>query len=347
MQSSADVLLVTVTRVESRAVIDVFQAATGHAPQPVPIGDRIYHNLGVVNGTRVFMVQSEIGASGLGASQQTVHKGIEALSPAAVIMVGIAFGVNAAKQAIGDILVSQLLMLYDLQRVGTPTIIPRGDRAHASPWLFNRFQSAELYWDALNAKARFGLILSGEKLVDNVDFRQQLLQFEPEAIGGEMEGAGLYVACQDAKVDWILVKAICDWADGHKDEDRDQRQQTAAHNAARFVFHVLQFVPLRPEHKPLVSPEYSTVSIGGNGPGKAAHSTLPHQPYFFGRGQELETIADAIAPEARTWGALIDGPGGIGKTALAIRAGHLAPAAHFPLKIFLSAKVRELTPAGE
>jgi tetratricopeptide (TPR) repeat protein len=44
---------------------------------------------------------------------------------------------------------------------------------------------------------------------------------------------------------------------------------------------------------------------------------------------------------------LIDGPGGIGKTALAVRAGHLAPAEHFDRKIFLSAKVRELTPAGE
>ncbi len=77
------------------------------------------------------------------------------------------------------------------------------------------------------------------------------------------------------------------------------------------------------------------------------HSTLPHQPYFFGRVKELASIAQAISPDARTWGALIDGPGGIGKTALAIRAGHLAPAADFPRKIFLSAKVRELTPAGE
>ncbi len=76
-------------------------------------------------------------------------------------------------------------------------------------------------------------------------------------------------------------------------------------------------------------------------------STLPPQPYFFGREVELQSIADAISPEARTWGALIDGPGGIGKTALAVRAGYLAPAADFARKIFLSAKVRELTPAGE
>jgi hypothetical protein len=36
----------------------------------------------------------------------------------------------------------------------------------------------------------------------------------------------------------------------------------------------------------------------------------------------------------------------IGKTALAVRAAYLAPTAHYPYKIFLSAKVRELTPTG-
>lgn len=76
-------------------------------------------------------------------------------------------------------------------------------------------------------------------------------------------------------------------------------------------------------------------------------NTLPIQPYFFGRTAELATIAEALAPESRTWGALIDGPGGIGKTALAIRAAHLALADLFERKIFISAKVRELRPEGE
>jgi tetratricopeptide (TPR) repeat protein len=80
---------------------------------------------------------------------------------------------------------------------------------------------------------------------------------------------------------------------------------------------------------------------------RAARSSLPHQPYFFGRDKELATIADALLPELRSWGVLIDGPGGIGKTALAIRAAYSAPEKDFPLKIFLSAKVRELTVAGE
>jgi nucleoside phosphorylase len=241
---NADILLVTVTRVEGLATLEVFREATGQAAIPTPIGDQIYHNLGMVNDARIFMVQSEMGSVGLGASQQTIQKGIEALSPSAVIMVGIAFGVNPEKQSIGNILISRQLMLYELQRVSTeegkPRLIPRGDRPHASVWLVNLFRSAHLYWNESEAKVIFGPILSGEKLIDNMDFRQQIVDFVPEAIGGEMEGAGLYVACQDAKVDWILVKAICDWADGHKVQDKNERQQLAARNAAEFVLHMLQ-----------------------------------------------------------------------------------------------------------
>jgi tetratricopeptide (TPR) repeat protein len=76
-------------------------------------------------------------------------------------------------------------------------------------------------------------------------------------------------------------------------------------------------------------------------------STLPNQSYFFGREKELKQIEEALSPESRTWGALIDGPGGIGKTALAIRSAHLAPPSLFDRKIFITAKVRELTPEGE
>jgi hypothetical protein len=79
--------------------------------------------------------------------------------------------------------------------------------------------------------------------VDNIDFRQQLLDLEPEAIGGEMEGSGLYVACQDPTVDWVLVKSICDWADGNKAQDKEERQQLAAENAASFVLYMLQRLP--------------------------------------------------------------------------------------------------------
>lgn len=85
----------------------------------------------------------------------------------------------------------------------------------------------------------------------------------------------------------------------------------------------------------------------GATPVRPRRAELPHQPYFFGREEELAIIAEALDPDSNGWGVLIDGPGGIGKTALAIRAGHLAPGSMYPTKIFLSAKVRELTSQGE
>ena len=76
-------------------------------------------------------------------------------------------------------------------------------------------------------------------------------------------------------------------------------------------------------------------------------NTLPRPGFFVGREKELDIIKAALSPDSRTWGALIDGPGGIGKTALAIKAAHDAPAELFERKIFITAKVRELTAEGE
>lgn len=252
MKPHAEVLLITVTKVETEIVLQAVREQTGREAELHDIDAKIYFELGDVNGARVWLVRSEMGAGGLGASLQTVTKALAALTPSAVIMVGIAFGVNERKQAIGDVLVSEGLRLYDLQRVGAKgrriEIILRGDRPHASTWLLDRCRAAELKWK--EAKVRFGLVLSGEKLVDNLDFRDQLRALEPEAIGGEMEGAGLYVACHDAKVDWILVKAICDWADGHKNRNKTKRQALAARNAAEFVSHMLKTISLK-KRKPI------------------------------------------------------------------------------------------------
>ncbi len=86
--------------------------------------------------------------------------------------------------------------------------------------------------------------------------------------------------------------------------------------------------------------------VQSSAPAEPIHNSLPNQPYFFGRAAELARIADALDPDAQGWGVLISGPGGIGKTALSIRAAHLAPKETYPIKIFLSAKVTQLTPQG-
>jgi tetratricopeptide (TPR) repeat protein len=85
--------------------------------------------------------------------------------------------------------------------------------------------------------------------------------------------------------------------------------------------------------------------------GQAAHtSSIPHnlprlQP-FFGREAELAQIREALDPENRTWGALIDGPGGMGKTSLAVRAAYDCTPDQFNRIVLVSVKDREIDDDG-
>ncbi|HKQ51021.1 MAG TPA: tetratricopeptide repeat protein [Pyrinomonadaceae bacterium] len=83
----------------------------------------------------------------------------------------------------------------------------------------------------------------------------------------------------------------------------------------------------------------------------AAHRTLipnnlPRLQPFFGREAELAQIREALDPDNRTWGALIDGPGGMGKTSLAVRAAYDCTPDEFKRIVFVSVKNRELDDDG-
>ncbi|MBV8856159.1 MAG: DUF4062 domain-containing protein [Acidobacteria bacterium] len=75
-------------------------------------------------------------------------------------------------------------------------------------------------------------------------------------------------------------------------------------------------------------------------------NNLPRLQPFFGREEELAHIREALDPDNRTWGALIDGPGGMGKTSLAIRAAYDCTPAQFNRIVFVSVKNRELDDDG-
>jgi nucleoside phosphorylase len=243
-ENRVDVLLVTATDVERDSLLVQFEQETGHKFKRRFGKRKTYYELGTLGGARIVMVQTEMGSVSPGAAFGTVAGACDELEPSAVITMGIAFGVDPKKQGIGDILVSRQLHPYELQRVGTRAkdkglkLTSRGDVARASVRLIDRFRSAAVDWR--KGAVRFGLILSGEKLIDNIDFRDQIRLMQPEAIGGEMEGAGTYGAAHERNKDWIVVKAICDWADGKKRVQKEKRQQNAADKAAAFVIHALR-----------------------------------------------------------------------------------------------------------
>ena len=232
-----DVLLVTATTVEARTLLESAFQKTTQIDKP-----RFLHNtysyLGCIGGANVYMVRSEMGIGTPGGSLLTIRNAIAEIGPKSVIMVGIAFGVDPARQQIGDVIVSTKLHYYSPDRVGSAPdgslrVIPRGSLVDATGWIIGRLRESADHWKG--GAVKFGLLLSGESLVDNLQFRNQILARTEEALGGEMEGAGLYAAAWDTQVSWVVVKSICDWADGNKARDADARQRLAASAACSFV----------------------------------------------------------------------------------------------------------------
>lgn len=235
------VLVVTVTTVESRAVHSAFLKATGVHAEVIEVDGYRYQKLGRVGRYEIIHSISGMGTGGIGGAQESVRRSIEAIQPIALLMVGIAFGIDRDKQKIGEILVSRQVLMYELQRINKDfNINSRGDKITASPKLLDWVAHSEISWDESKPKIKAGLLLSGDKLVDNLHFRKMLTDLAPEAIGGEMEAAGVYVACQSAKIDWLVIKAICDWADGDKGAEKESNQALAAAAAAEFAVHLVK-----------------------------------------------------------------------------------------------------------
>jgi nucleoside phosphorylase len=93
MSTQVDILIVTVTEAETKAVFEAFGPANG-IPKEVTVDGRLYHDFGIINGAQIFHALSEMGTGGVGGAQQSVLKAINSLKPSAVLMVGIAFGVD-------------------------------------------------------------------------------------------------------------------------------------------------------------------------------------------------------------------------------------------------------------
>ncbi|MBL8873637.1 MAG: TIR domain-containing protein [Planctomycetaceae bacterium] len=291
------VVLITVNDHETDALLDVFLG-----PRQTPVsasrGGVTYHELGVHGGLRVIHSLCEMGAGGIGAAQQRAQDAITHWQPRAVIAVGIAFGMDENKQQIGDVLVSVQLQDYELARLNADgTLTPRGDKAHAADTLVNRFRQTDVRcrrgadeWP----KVRFGLVLSGQKLVDNLDYRQSLKRLAPEAIGGEMEGTGLYTSAQRAGADWLVVKAICDWGHNKNQADKDAWQKTAAANAARVVKAALvagDLYPLAAAELPLSVTATEQPAVRSNGDRNPTTDSAATEPNVL-----LETLKQLPGP---------------------------------------------------
>lgn len=224
------VLILTATDLETEALHIYINPLPGFDKIIKVYKDTLTIFMGIFGNYYVAHVQSGMGAQSRDGSLLTTANAISFLKPKIVLMVGIAFGTDKRKQNIGDVLVSETVIPYNPKRVGKIETIQRGTHARASQVLVNRFKNLKS-WDyplAPNIKSKILItdLLSGEELIDNIEYRNQLVSIYPNSKGGEMEGVGVSSAC-DGKADWIIVKGICDYADGNKGKAKVKNQNIA------------------------------------------------------------------------------------------------------------------------
>lgn len=213
--------------------------ALGLSATVVPGRNGVYQSFGTIGSSELLLVRSRMGITGPNASELTTQDAIDDLLPDYVISCGIAFGKGTSKQAIGDVLVSEWVRLYEKQRVGETTTIPRGERVPACGALLQLAGISRLGLEGF--RVHTGGMMSGDKLVDQGDLKKAIFEIEPEAIGGDMEGGGIVSASQRRNVGWVVVKAICDWGEdkNNPSRDKDEDQKLAARNAIGFVLRML------------------------------------------------------------------------------------------------------------
>lgn len=259
----------------------------------------------------------EMGAVSTGGSILTVTKSVEKWPQAkAVIMVGICFGINEDKQHYGDILISDSIIPYEVCRVGAEEKY-RGRPISANRDLVYRFKTISSSWQGVNykqeqVKISICPILSGEKLVDNIALRNKLAEIFPSAQGGEMEGIGIGSACEERRIPWVIVKGICDFADGQKGQDKDIKQKDAARLAVSCCIEALTtesaFERIDIKRQPL-----STATII-KGDVLFDIYRPEHEAFYINR-----KIDNIISRELTQMGIWVSGASGVGKTSALLR----------------------------
>jgi len=167
------------------------------------------------------------------------------VNPAAIVLVGIAFGASPDEQKIGDVLISKDIISYDLQkyRGGKPEY--KGKPQRAGFQLVNAFSDPYDWNHPLPSgdisKVWPGTLLTGSKLIDDYNLRTELLnhfaEFSP--IGGDMEAQGAYVTTKIIGIpEWIIIKGICDWAFDKNNINKEFHQKVAADAAVEYCYKV-------------------------------------------------------------------------------------------------------------
>lgn len=265
----ADFLIVTATNIETEAILSQFEPVCSGGLLTIVKDDRKY-TAGILGAYNVIHCQCKnMGTQEVGSSTITTANALEDWPCIkGVLMVGIAFGMyneetDLEKQNYSDVLIAEKIFPYENQRLNKDGSSKSRGIAHIPNKNFlDAFAVISREWkelnlEGINTSVSIVPLLTGEKLVDNLAWRNELKRKYAEYRGGEMEGMGIVSACENKDIPWILLKSICDFGDGKKGDspeteklknDRQRDAALAASKACRLALctpNVKEIVPNR------------------------------------------------------------------------------------------------------
>lgn len=230
--------VVTIKAAESRAVADAFGLT---AKPDDATGQRFY--LGEVEAADgpVLLVAARTLEQGQRSIMPTLVNLRRAWNPAVFVIVGVG-GAVYEKLSIGDVVVADRVIYYDLRREAADGVHHRGEGrqapaaiTHAMNSFFDDYGEMPSFESAGGQFRVFsGPIGSGDAVITDAHsrIRTYLQTVNEKVLAVDTESGGLAQFCHEApppRADWLVVRGISDHADQKKNEEL---QPLAAHNAA-------------------------------------------------------------------------------------------------------------------
>jgi adenosylhomocysteine nucleosidase len=269
--SRADVGIITVLSEETSALLDALAMVGSPRRRILENGWRCYEADVDVEGSRMRVVATQTLDRGQRPMIIAVQRLQRYYAPGVVVLVGIAGGIHA-KVGIGDVVIVQEVIYYDMRKETSAGILRRGQSRpvpSAIRHAINDFFSSngEPYRTSIvhpggesrDCSVWPGPIGSGEAVIADADssIRRYIADFNDRTLALETEAGGLAEAFYEmagegaAEHGWLAVRGISDYADAGMD---NTYHQVASWHAAVVLLRLLPYLRPSPGSWADVSP---------------------------------------------------------------------------------------------
>lgn len=216
------VLVLTANQIEANMMVRLL-SENGEKKLLTKVVDKCIYRIGVIDDVNIAYLQPlEMASFTRHGSYRAVKSALKRFHPKLVVSLGVAFGADPINQHLGDVIVSKEIFAYDAKNKRTDGEIELDKNS-----VYDIDSRLLCYWMNPLSQKKFlgrkdgtfnwylGTIFSGGTVLSDLEEKERLCRAANltgyKTIGGEMEGSGVCLSCEEAKIPCVVIKGICDW----------------------------------------------------------------------------------------------------------------------------------------